>query len=96
MSRWQSSCSCWRLLKPLGSCSLLTSEWIEGKNRDQRSLGIRGCGGGGLVTPDTFLVEIADLVVAERKIADKQVMTVRSDQGTKEQPVPDALRLLQY
>ena len=46
-----------------------------------------------LVTPDTLIVDKADLVVVERKIADKQVMTVRTDQGTEEQPVPDALRL---
>ena len=47
---------------------------------------------GGLVTPDTFTVDKASYSVAAREIADKETMTVRIDGGTREQPVPAALR----
>lgn len=48
---------------------------------------------GGLVTPDTLTVDKATGRVLTRETADKQVMTVRTDGGTEEQPVPEALRL---
>ncbi|WP_436497828.1 PEP/pyruvate-binding domain-containing protein [Actinokineospora sp. HUAS TT18] len=44
---------------------------------------------GGHVTPDTYTVK--DQTVS-REIADKTVMTVRVDNGTEEQPVPDDKR----
>ncbi|HET7087643.1 MAG TPA: PEP/pyruvate-binding domain-containing protein, partial [Anaerolineae bacterium] len=47
---------------------------------------------GGLVTPDTFTVNKATGQVMQRDIADKQVMTVRVEGGTREQPVPESLR----
>jgi len=47
---------------------------------------------GGLVTPDTLIVDKATGDVVNRKTADKQVMTVRLESGTKEQPVPEAKR----
>jgi len=47
---------------------------------------------GGMVTPDTFLLDKKDGRVISQEIAEKQVMTVRVDGGTVEQPVPDALR----
>jgi pyruvate,water dikinase len=47
---------------------------------------------GGLVTPDSLTVDKATGRVLERQTADKQVMTVRADGGTHEQPVPDHLR----
>lgn len=47
---------------------------------------------GGLVTPDTLTVDKASGRVLDRQTADKQVMTVRTDAGTEEQPVPDDLR----
>jgi pyruvate,water dikinase len=47
---------------------------------------------GGLVTPDTLIVDKASGVALERQIADKQVMTVRANRGTQEQPVPAELR----
>ncbi len=47
---------------------------------------------GGLVTPDTLIVEKAKGDVLNRDTADKQVMTVRVKGGTQEQPVPDARR----
>jgi phosphohistidine swiveling domain-containing protein len=46
----------------------------------------------GLVTPDTLTVEKATGKVLIRETAEKQVMTVRVEGGTREQPVPDQLR----
>ncbi len=50
---------------------------------------------GGLVTPDSYTVDKANGQVVAREIADKQVMTVRTTEGTEEQPVPDARRAAQ-
>jgi phosphoenolpyruvate synthase/pyruvate phosphate dikinase len=47
---------------------------------------------GGLVTPDTLIVDKASGKVQDRQTADKQVFTVRVDGGTQEQPTPEALR----
>ena len=47
---------------------------------------------GGLVTPDTLIVEKSSRRVIERDIGDKEVMTVRTDGGTSERPVPEPLR----
>jgi rifampicin phosphotransferase len=47
---------------------------------------------GGLVTPDTLIVDKASGMVLDRQTADKQVMTARLNGGTQEQPVPDELR----
>ncbi|MGD8623238.1 MAG: PEP/pyruvate-binding domain-containing protein [Anaerolineae bacterium] len=46
---------------------------------------------GGLVTPDAYTVDKTEELIVERQIADKQVMTVRINGGTKEQAVPDDL-----
>jgi pyruvate,water dikinase len=47
---------------------------------------------GGLVTPDTVIVDKSTGRVLTRETADKQVQTVRLESGTTEQPVPDQLR----
>jgi len=47
---------------------------------------------GGTVTPDLYVVRKADLAVLSRQIADKVVMTVLGAAGTREVPVPRALR----
>jgi phosphohistidine swiveling domain-containing protein len=47
---------------------------------------------GGMVTPDSLIVEKASGRVLDRQTADKQVMTVRTAGATAEQPVPEALR----
>jgi phosphoenolpyruvate synthase/pyruvate phosphate dikinase len=47
---------------------------------------------GGLVTPDSLTVDKATGEVQVRETADKQLMTVRVEDGTEEQPVPDELR----
>ncbi len=47
---------------------------------------------GGMVTPDTLIVDKATGRVLTRETADKQVMTVRLGSGTEEQPVPETRR----
>ncbi len=44
----------------------------------------------GAVTPDTITVDKKKGKVTRRVTAEKSVMTVRTDQGTQEEPVPDA------
>ncbi len=43
---------------------------------------------GGLVTPDTFVVEKASGTIATAEISEKEMMTVRTASGTHEEPVP--------
>ncbi|MCJ7738573.1 MAG: phosphoenolpyruvate synthase, partial [Anaerolineae bacterium] len=47
---------------------------------------------GGLVTPDTLTVDKDAGTVLAREIATKDVMTVRVNGGTEEQPVPEELK----
>jgi pyruvate,water dikinase len=47
---------------------------------------------GGKVTPDTINVDKATGQVVDYEVADKQVMTVRVNGATEEQPVPESLR----
>ena len=47
---------------------------------------------GGMVTPDTLTVDKATGEMLARETADKQVMTVRVNGGTEEQPVPEELK----
>ncbi len=45
---------------------------------------------GGEVTPDTIVVEKATQAILAHEIATKRVMTVRTESGTEQQPVPSA------
>ncbi|MFD2080796.1 pyruvate, water dikinase [Actinopolymorpha cephalotaxi] len=47
---------------------------------------------GGQVTPDSLLVDRETFAVAHRETGDKSVRTVRTEQGTHEEPVPPHLR----
>ncbi|GAG43054.1 unnamed protein product, partial [marine sediment metagenome] len=47
---------------------------------------------GGMVTPDTLTVDQATGQMLARETADKQVMTMRVNGGTEEQPVPEELK----
>jgi phosphohistidine swiveling domain-containing protein len=47
---------------------------------------------GGAVTPDTLAVDKNTGSLIQRETAEKQVMTVRTEWGTQEQPVPDSLK----
>ncbi len=42
----------------------------------------------GRVTPDTIVINKRTGAIASQEIASKEVMTVRSDEGTREEPVP--------
>ncbi|MHB1132224.1 MAG: PEP/pyruvate-binding domain-containing protein [Chloroflexota bacterium] len=74
---------------------LFTANPIDGR-RDQAMVtatwGLGEAIVGGTVTPDTLLVDKASGRVIERQTADKQLMTVRAEDGTEEQPVPEDLR----
>ncbi len=47
---------------------------------------------GGLVTPDTLTVDKATGRVLERQTAEKEVMTVTLENGTREEPLPAGMR----
>jgi phosphoenolpyruvate synthase/pyruvate phosphate dikinase len=47
---------------------------------------------GGVVTPDTITVSKPTGDVIRREMAEKLVMTVRTESGTEEQPVPNSLK----
>ncbi|GHO82784.1 PEP/pyruvate-binding domain-containing protein [Dictyobacter formicarum] len=47
---------------------------------------------GGLVTPDTIIVEKASGRISKQEVAEKRLMTVRTPQGTHEVPVPQDKR----
>ncbi|MGB1252025.1 MAG: PEP/pyruvate-binding domain-containing protein [Candidatus Promineifilaceae bacterium] len=50
---------------------------------------------GGLVTPDTIVVDKASDVILSRDTAIKTRMTVRTETGTEEQTVPESLQAMQ-
>jgi len=85
-----------QLLVPAEAAGVLfTANPITGA-RDQAMLtatwGLGEAIVGGLVTPDTLTVDKATGQVLARETGDKQVMTVRVEGGTEEQPTPESLR----
>jgi hypothetical protein len=74
---------------------LFTANPVTGR-RDQAMIsaawGLGEAVGGGMVTRDAILVGKAGGEVIEHQVADKQVMTMRINGGTEEQPVPSELR----
>lgn len=85
-----------QLLVPADASGILfTANPVNGQ-RDQAMItttwGLGEAIVGGLVTPDSLTVEKATGRVISRETADKQVMTVRIEGGTEEQPVPEAMR----
>jgi len=85
-----------QLLVPAEAAGILfTANPLNGR-RDQllvnAAWGLGEAVVGGLVTPDTLVVEKDGLNLIESQVVDKQVMTVRTDNGTEEQEVPLALR----
>ena len=85
-----------QLLVPAEAAGILfTANPLNGKRSEAVINAAWGLGEaivGGLVTPDTITVDKAQRAVLQRETAEKQVMTVRTDSGTQEQPVPDALK----
>ncbi|MCL4560581.1 MAG: PEP-utilizing enzyme [Chloroflexi bacterium] len=85
-----------QLLVPAEAAGILfTANPVNG-NHDQvvinAAWGLGEAVVGGMVTPDTLIVDKANGHILEHKIADKQVMTVRVNGGTQEQPVPESLK----
>lgn len=85
-----------QLLVPAEAAGVLfTANPVSGR-RDQAMISAAwGLGEtivGGTVTPDTLTVEKGSGRVVTRVIADKRVMTVRTEDGTGEQPTPESLR----
>jgi len=56
------------------------------------AFGLGGAVVGGHVTPDSFTVDKRTGAILSQRIADKEVMTVRLAEGTREEPVPAAQR----
>ena len=74
---------------------LFTANPINGQRGEAMLTATWGLGEaivGGMVTPDTLIVDKATGHVLSRETADKQVMTVRVESGTEEQPVSDDKR----
>jgi pyruvate,water dikinase len=85
-----------QLLVPAEAAGILfTANPVTGR-RDQAMIsaawGLGEAVVGGLVTPDTLIVDKASGTVLERQTVDKQVLTARVDGGTAQQPVPAELR----
>ena len=85
-----------QLLVPAESAGVLfTAHPITGR-RDHvvinASWGLGEAVVSGQVTPDTLILDKGERSVVSREINDKTVMTVRSDDGSEEQPVPSELR----
>jgi rifampicin phosphotransferase len=85
-----------QLLIPADAAGILfTANPVNGRRAQAMISAAWGLGEavvGGLVTPDSLIVEKANGRVQERQTADKQLMTVRVDGGTEERPVPKTLR----
>ena len=81
-------------LIPAGSAGILfTANPLDGE-RDQivinATWGLGEAIVGGQVTPDTVIVDKSNLQIISRETAIKTIMTVRTDDGTTEQSVPQA------
>ncbi|MDX1437310.1 MAG: PEP/pyruvate-binding domain-containing protein, partial [Anaerolineales bacterium] len=84
-----------RLVPAEAAGILFTANPLDGAREQAVVNGAWGLGEaivGGLVTPDTFIVDKAERRVMGREIAVKSVMTVSSPSGTEEQPVPAELQ----
>ncbi len=83
-----------QLVRAESSGVLFTANPVTGQ-RDQAMIsaawGLGEAIVGGLVTPDTLVVDKATGRVLERETADKQTMTVRLASGTQEKIVPETL-----
>ncbi len=74
---------------------LFTANPVSGKRNEVVITAAWGLGEaivGGSVTPDTLLVEKTTGKLIHRATSDKQVMTVQTKEGTREEAVPDHLR----
>lgn len=84
-----------RLVDAIASGIMFTANPVTGNREEVVISAAWGLGEavvGGVVTPDSLVVDKASGVVLRRETADKAVMTVRVPGGTEEQPVPAQLR----
>jgi pyruvate,water dikinase len=85
-----------QLLVPADAAGILfTANPLTGKRSEAVINAAWGLGEaivGGLVTPDTITVDKSTARVMRRETSSKQVMTIRTEKGTEERPVPDALK----
>jgi pyruvate,water dikinase len=85
-----------QLLVPADAAGILfTANPLTGKRNEAVINAAWGLGEaivGGLVTPDTVTVDKNTGRVIRRETSGKQVMTIRTEKGTEERPVPDALK----
>jgi pyruvate,water dikinase len=85
-----------QMLVPAEAAGILfTANPVTGRRNEAMISAAWGLGEavvGGLVTPDSLIVDKASGAVLERQTANKQVMTTRINGGTEEQPVPAELR----
>ena len=87
-----------QMLVPADAAGILfTANPITGARNEAMITATWGLGEsivGGSVTPDTIRVDKHLSEVIQRETAEKQVMTVRKENGTHEQPVPENLRAI--
>lgn len=85
-----------KLVKAERSGVMFTANPVNGR-RDQLMIsaawGLGEAIVGGLVTPDTIIVDKESGLLLNRETADKRVMTILKEQHTEEQPVPEVMRL---
>jgi pyruvate,water dikinase len=85
-----------QLLVPADAAGILfTANPLTGKRNEAVINAAWGLGEaivGGLVTPDAITVDKNSGSVIHRETSGKQVMTIRTEKGTEERPVPDALK----
>jgi phosphohistidine swiveling domain-containing protein len=85
-----------RMVEAAAAGILFTADPVTGR-RDRTVIsaawGLGEAVVGGMVTPDTLVVDGPSSRVVSRETADKEVMTVYTEDGTEEKPVPDARRL---
>ena len=84
-----------QLVKGESSGVLFTANPVTGQRGQAMLTATWGLGEaivGGLVTPDTLIIDKQSGRILTRDIADKQVMTVLLKSGTEEQPVPEKQR----
>lgn len=84
-----------RLIDADASLIAFTADPVSGESSEvviNSSWGLGECIASGAVTPDTFTVTKADLRIGARSLADKDVMTVRTDRGVEERAVPRSKR----
>ena len=86
-----------QLVKAESSGVLFTANPVTGQRNEAMLTATWGLGEalvGGMVTPDTLVIQKQTGRILSREIANKQVMTVLLETGTREQPISENIRCL--